>query len=483
MKHLMLAALAMTARVPMASAQTPAAAPASAEEIRKHDAQVEEEWYRSVGIQNYVFTLPLTIVERERKLRLDPVALEKAKRVAPAAAINQIGNMLTLATADDVMPYTPNNDTVYSGALLELADQPIILSAPNIHDRYWSVEAADAYTNNIFYIGTRATGGDGGNHAFVGPNWKGELPPGVIEHRMPTNDMMFALRIGVLPQDKADLQRVNELQQQFHLTSLDNWSDKSRFGQVAALHDAPLPAHTGDLAYFQTAADLLMRNPPPSGHEAAIILLSRGGIDVGKPMDVSKLDEPAHEGLVRAEETAPEILKWKVKFRGTPYPTRWNNLRPGDYGTDYLDRALGALEGLFVHDRAEAEYFSTYEDGDAQLLDGANRYVLHFDKDEIPPTMKNGFWSLTMYGANFQLVKNTIDRFSIGDRTKGLAYNPDGSLDIFVQNAPPGGHESNWLPCPPSGVFRINYRIYLPAEEAQNPATLGKYLPPIKKAS
>lgn len=65
MKHLILAALASTALIPAASAQTPAAAPASAEAIRKHDTQAEQEWYYSVGIQNYVFTLPLTIVERE----------------------------------------------------------------------------------------------------------------------------------------------------------------------------------------------------------------------------------------------------------------------------------------------------------------------------------------------------------------------------------------------------------------------------------
>ena len=120
----------------------------------------------------------LTMLERERKIRLNPVALEKAKKFAPAAPINQIGHMKTLATADDVMPYTPNNDTVYSGALLELADEPIILTAPDILDRYWSVEVADVYTNNLFYIGTRATDGNGGNHAFVGPNWKGALPRG-----------------------------------------------------------------------------------------------------------------------------------------------------------------------------------------------------------------------------------------------------------------------------------------------------------------
>jgi len=460
-----------------------AAAASSSDDIRVRDAQSEEEWSYSVGIQNYIFTLPLTMLERERKIRLNPVALEKAKKFAPAAPINQIGHMKKLATADDVMPYTPNNDTVYSGALLELADEPIVLTAPDILDRYWSVEVADVYTNNLFYIGTRATDGKGGNHAFVGPNWKGQLPKGVIEHRVPSDTVMFAVRIGVVPQDNDDLLKVNALQEKFYLTSLSNWGDKNKFGKAAVPELAKRPDYKGDLAYFQTVADLLTENPPPKDQEAAIILLSRGGIDVGQPMDVSKLDEAAHKGLSRAAETGPQIMKWKVKFRGTPYPTRWNNLRPGTYGYDYFDRAAGALEGLFVHDREEAEYFSTYEDGGANLLDGANKYVVHFNKDEIPPTLKHGFWSFTMYGSDFQLVKNVIDRFSIGDRTKGLTYNSDGSLDIYIQNQPPAGHESNWLPCPPNGLFRINYRIYLPAKAAQNPATLGKYLPPIKSVA
>ena len=50
--------------------------------------------------------------------------------------------------------------------------------------------------------------------AFVGPNWKGTLPADVIEHRMPTNTVMFAIRIGVVPQDDEDLQKVNALQEQ-----------------------------------------------------------------------------------------------------------------------------------------------------------------------------------------------------------------------------------------------------------------------------
>ena len=344
-----------------------AAADNSSDDIRVRDAQSEAEWYYSVGIQNYIFALPLTMLERERKIRLNPVALEKAKKYAPAAPINQIGHMKTLATADDVMPYTPNNDTVYSGALLELAAEPIILTAPDILDRYWSVEVADVYTNNLFYIGTRATGGKGGNHAFVGPNWEGELPKGVIVHRVPSNTVMFAIRIGVVPQDNDDLLKVNALQEKFFLTSLGNWEDKSKFGKASVPELAKRPDYEGDLAYFQTVADLLTENPPPKDHEAAVRLLGRGGINVGRPMDISKLDDAAHKGLSRAAEMGPQIMKWKVKFRGTPYPTRWNNLRPGTYGYDYFDRAAGALEGLFVHDREEAEYFSTYEDGSAQF--------------------------------------------------------------------------------------------------------------------
>lgn len=465
---------------PTLAHQTPGSG--SDAQIRKIDAVSEQEWAYSVGIQNYVFGLPLVIFERERSLRLNPAALEKARKVAPAAPINQIGHMKTLATADDIMPYTPNNDTVYSGALLQLTDGPVILTAPDILDRYWSVEVADAYTNNLLYIGTRATQGKGGHHAFIGPNWKGALPNGVVEHRVPTNGVMFAIRIGVLPGDAEDLKKVNALQEQFTLTSLNHWSDPGQHGKADIPTMAKRPSYTGDLAFYQTLADLLIDDPPSKEHAAAVVLLHRGGIEVGKPLQLEELSDATRAGLVRAASDAPQIMKWKVKFRGTPYPSRWNNLRPGDYGVDYFDRAAGALEGLFVHDREEAEYFSTYEDGDAQLLDGKNRYVLHFDKDEIPPTLNNGFWSITMYGSDFQLVKNPINRFSIGDRTPGLKYNPDGSLDIYIQNPAPQGRESNWLPSPPSGLFRLNYRIYLPEAAARDPATLGKYLPPIRKS-
>ncbi len=101
--------------------------------------------------------------------------------------------------------------------------------------------------------------------------------------------------------------------------------------------------------------------------------------------------------------------------------------------------------------------------------------------DELPKTQANGLWSITMYGANFQLVKNAIGRFSLGDRSRCLRYNDDGSLDIRVQSGAPKGHEGNWLPSPAMGLFRLNYRIYLPVEEVRSPATLAKFIPPLRR--
>ena len=381
------------------------------------------------------------------------------------------------------MPYTPNNDTVYSGAIMDFSDEPMILSLPDIEGRYWSVQVANPYTENQFYIGSRATGGKGGHHAFIAPDWQGELPEGVVPHRLDYSAGMIALRIEVIPENEQDLRELNKLQRQAVITSLSNFSDESKRGQADLPSGIlPRPSFEGELAFFQLMSAMMNYYPPAPQHEAVVNQFKLFGLEVGKQFDPGALDEPTRRGLVRAVKDGAKIMKWKVKFRGTPYPSRWNNLHEGTYNYDYFDRAAGALEGLFVHDREEAVYFSSYESADAQFLDGSKKYRLHFDKDELPPTMENGFWSLTMYGLDFQLVHNSIDRYSIGDRTPGLKYNDDGSLDVYIQGTPPEGFESNWLPTPPEGIFRINYRIYLPQERTRNPQTLEQYTPGIELA-
>lgn len=456
----------------------------TAEEIKLRDDSARENWAYSLGIQAYVYGLPLKITERERRLRLSERKLNfvMERQICPCAPINQFGHMKKLATSADSLPYTPNNDTVYSGLLLEVADDPVIVTLPDVKDRYWSAQIVDAYLENLPYIGTRATGGKGGHYLFAGPDWQGVVPEGVELRRMPTNTGAMAVRYGISKSDPNDIQNVFELQKQLHTTSLSNWGKEGAFGQV---NDVSMErkSYDGDLAFFEEMADLLAENPPREHMRDSVGLFQSIGIELGKPFDADRLHPATQRGLKRALEDVKDIMTWKVKYRGTPYPTRWNNLHEGSYGFHIINRAEGALEGLMVHDREEGVYFSTYEDGNANLLDGRERYVLHFEKDQIPQLQQKGFWSLTMYGTNFQLVDNAINRYSIGDRNPELKYNDDGSLTIYIQHEAPQGHEGNWLPSPPEGLFRINYRIYLPNEKTRNPETLQQFLPPIKKVS
>jgi hypothetical protein len=119
-------------------------------------------------------------------------------------------------------------------------------------------------------------------------------------------------------------------------------------------------------------------------------------------------------------------------------------------------------------------YFRAISEGEP--FHGRNRYILHFEKGGLPPV--DAFWSLTMYGVEEDmrgfLVKNPINRYSVGDRTKGLKYNGDGSLDIFIQHDSPGpDKESNWLPAP-NDRFRLTLRAYQPRTELLE----GRYLIP-----
>lgn len=457
----------------------------------------EEEFAYSMGIQAYIFGEPLTIFERERKIRLDP-DFDGMVGIAPVARLNQIGNMDGVATSDDILPYTPNNDTVYSGALLELIDEPIILTAPNIMDRYWSVEVANCYTENIFYIGSRATKGLGGFHAFCGPKWDGDLPKGVVKHQMDYNSIFFCLRIatakGTAEEEKLDNDKVLALQKKFKLTSLSNWKTNPGVAAVPA-SITPRPDYKGPLSFFRLLADLMIENPPVFQHAAQWEPFKYIGLVVGQSFNVHDLSRPTRRGLVRAQLMGPKIVDWKVKFRGTPYTTAWNRLQQGTYNYLYLDRAAGATEGLFVHDYVEAIYYSTYQsciignDGlpaGGEWFTSSKRYTMHIDKDRIPliNTKNNGFWSLTMYGPDFQLVANEKNRYSVGDRT--LEKNEDGSIDVYFQSVDPlaelGDRASNnWLPCPmeSNALFRVNYRMYLPEDGVLNAEPTNRFVPPI----
>jgi hypothetical protein len=93
---------------------------------------------------------------------------------------NTLSNTARVYTPDDKAIQTPNSDTPYSFLGADLRAEPLVLTVPAIEEeRYYSLQFIDMYTFNFAYVGSRATGNDGGSFLLAGPDWKGETPPGV----------------------------------------------------------------------------------------------------------------------------------------------------------------------------------------------------------------------------------------------------------------------------------------------------------------
>jgi hypothetical protein len=143
----------------------------------------------------------------------------------------------------------------------------------------------------------------------------------------------------------------------------------------------------------------------------------------------------------------------------------------GVYGNYYLKRAIVAQVGLGANLPEDAIYPLNLGDETGKPLDGTNRYALHFDKGDTPPA--RAFWSVTLYDAQGFQVANPFNRFNLSSWMP-LKYNPDGSLDLYLQNENPGPEkETNWLPAP-KGPFNLTMRLYAPGSDALT----GKWNPP-----
>ena len=187
-------------------------------------------------------------------------------------------------------------------------------------------------------------------------------------------------------------------------------------------------------AYFGRLARLMKDNPPAPADGPMVEKLKTLDIEPGKDFDISKIDPEAAEGLRRAMgafgKLQEGVKKLKTENGWTVIPKDFAN-----YGTDYDTRAgiaLVGLGGILPHD---VVYPTAFIDGDGKPLNGADRYVLHFDKNQTPPA--NATWSVSMYDPQGFYVPNAINRYNLA-AWMPLKYNADGSLDLYIQASSPG---------------------------------------------
>jgi hypothetical protein len=228
-------------------------------------------------------------------------------------------------------------------------------------------------------------------------------------------------------------------------------------------------------SYFKLLAQLMKNNPPSADDGAMVAKMARLGIVPGKDFDMSKLDPTISRALQNVPKAAFEKIMAHFKYAGTLANGWMFTTKTGIYGSDYLQRALITAIGLGANRPQDAIYPTSQEDAEERSYEGANKYVIHFDKNQpFPPV--NGFWSLTMYDAGYFFVNNPLNRYTLSSRNKFKA-NRDGSVDLYIQNESPGkDKESNWLPAPKDN-FILMFRFYWPKDAIIE----GSWKPPAVK--
>ncbi|MFT3815543.1 MAG: DUF1254 domain-containing protein [Acidovorax sp.] len=433
----------------------------------------EAEAY-ALGVEAYTYAYPMVLMAISHRVATNVAAPDGTLQRAP---VNRFAHAVAYKNATHRDIVRPNADTLYSRVWFDLGPEPLVLTLPDTQGRYHVVPIHDMWTDVFVSLGTRTTGNGGGSFALVGPRWQGTLPEGVRPIVCPTEQGWILGRIQTNGPD--DYGFVHRLQAEMTIVPLSAWGrqphDPPPSRVDAALDMAPPAEQVARLspaAFFALFAETLKHNPPHAADYAVLLRMERLGLVAGQGFDLAAADPVVRQALERAAPDAYQRIRERVRGFGAPRDGWTSFSTPiGVYGNDYLLRAFIAYAGLGALPNEEAIYPMAATDAEGQPLTGASRYVLHFNKDQLPPA--DAFWSLTMYGADQFFVPNPIDRYAIGDRDP-LAYNADGSLDLTIQKDSPGKEqEANWLPAP-AGPFSMNLRLYLP----QAPALDGRWMPP-----
>ncbi len=355
---------------------------------------------------------------------------------------------------------TPNNDTPYSWAWLDLRREPWVLSVPEVpKDRYYVFQWIDLFTYNFAYVGSRATGSGAGHYLFAGPNWHGETPKGIDKVFRSETDLILTLGRTAL-NGASDVRNVQAIQKQYKLTPLSAFEHTAAPPPAAKVTfpkwDEAKATSIDFIAYLNF---LLQFTQPPAPSEKELMeRFARIGIAPGAPFDSAPLPPETRAALEAGVADGKAALGDAEKHTTSSFDLFGTR---EDLKGNYTTRAVAAAMGIYGNTKEEAVYVGIRVNAQHEPLLGTQPYVLHFDKKDLPPAQF--FWSMTLYDLPARhLVANPLNRYSIGDRTKGLKYGADGSLDIYVQHASPGADKvANWLPAP-VGAYNLITRIYGP---------------------
>jgi hypothetical protein len=390
------------------------------------------------------------------------VSIRTMQRLGGLLGTNTLFWQPTPAGPESRVIVAPNRDTLYSIAVLDLRSEPLVLTLPEVTDRYFTYQLLSPWTDSFAYIGTRATEGRAGSWVIAPPGWEGEVPDGAEVIESPTNQVFLLGRF--LVDDEADIANVMAIRDRASLQPLSEITGSEPGGELPPLG---APAGTAqdipaDASFFAELAPSLAANPPPTEGQAALWAAVESRLGVGPDgvagdADTDLLDAGAAAG---SDRIAAEVAERANLVDG------WTIQRDiGVYGDDLALRAFVARIGWGANVPEEAVYPVARIDAEGEALDGSRDYTITLTADQLPPLDELGFWSLSAYGADMFFAPHPSGRYTIGDRTPGLVFGDDGSLTITLSHDEPAaeqGGTAGWLPVP-QGPFVLMLRLYLPS--------------------
>lgn len=435
----------------------------------------EEEAY-DIGVEAYTYLYPLVLMDTTRR---QAVNIEQGKAIG-RGPMNTFTHIPVFPPAEFRDVVRPNFDTLYSIAWLDLTKEPMVVAAPDTQGRYYMLPMIDMWSDVFACPGKRTTGTGAGRFALTPPGWVGELPDGVQRIDAPTSYVWIIGRTQT--NGKEDYPAVHKVQAGYSVTPLSLLGKPAQPAQ--AVIDPTVDMKTPPMTqvdtmpaekYFSYAAEAMKVNPPHITDQPIVARMRQIGIEVGQPFDFSKADPAVKRALERAAPDALKAMRAKIPtIARVVNGWQMNTDTMGVYGNYYLKRAIVALVGLGANLPEDAVYPLNMGDSEGKPLNGANNYVLHFAKNEIPPV--RAFWSVTLYDKEGFPSPNPLNRHAIGDRDS-LRFNEDGSLDIHIQHESPGVEkEANWLPSP-ADAFNLTMRLYSPKSQVLD----GNWAPPAIK--
>jgi len=375
----------------------------------------------------------------------------------------------------------PNDDTIYATSLVDLSEEPQVLTIPPTTATY-SLLTGNAF-GTIFE--TEIPLGTPGAYGLVPPGWRGALPTGVKKVPVPYEYSRWIIRADKYSSNVDMIAEAEQFRASLHLASLSDYRDDPSSG---ATHIFPVEFYS---ARVKTLADqeiavaptTFLKQMQQAVRSPFAVPFSRSDQEIAQSFNqvfnhASALEMSRIISSLQAAHTQI-IDRWRSHTGATNW-VNFNNI--GSWGTNYLDRAAATEMWQWGNVRTTATYYNAFVGSDGLLLDCSTEpaYILRFPKGQVPEAKR--FWSLTAYLPDtVTLVPNLENKYAVASYTPGLVTEPNGSIRIYIQPTMPLNPllRANWLPVP-EGPLSLAIRVYGPTG---NTAPGAGYEPPSVRAT